>query len=132
MRARRSSAVRSQTFACGSIRVYGRRVGRESLCLLLQLAGHEVETSEDAAGTLEKVRVFQPDVALIDIGLPGMDGYRLAQALRERPHARDLRLIALTGYGQAEDQRKALEAGFDLHLTKPVDPDRLQSLIAGD
>jgi PAS domain S-box-containing protein len=105
---------------------------RESLCLLLELAGHEVETSEDAAGTLEKVRVFQPDVALIDIGLPGMDGYRLAQALRERPHARDLRLIALTGYGQAEDQRKALEAGFDLHLTKPVDPDRLQSLIAGD
>jgi CheY-like chemotaxis protein len=105
---------------------------RESLRLLLEIAGHEVDTSEDAAGTLEKVRVFRPDVALIDIGLPGMDGYRLAQALRESPHGRDLRLIALTGYAQAEDQRKALEAGFDLHLTKPVEPDRLQSLITGD
>ena len=105
---------------------------RESLRLLLEMAGHEVDTSEDAADTLEKVKVFQPDVALIDIGLPGMDGYRLAQALRERPHPRPLRLIALTGYGQAEDRRKALDAGFDLHLTKPVDPDRLQDFIAGD
>jgi PAS domain S-box-containing protein len=105
---------------------------RESLRLLLEMAGHDVDTSEDAADTLEKVEVFQPDVALIDIGLPGMDGYRLAQTLRERPHARPLRLIALTGYGQAEDRRKALDAGFDLHLTKPVDPDRLQDFIAGD
>ena len=105
---------------------------RESLRLLLELAGHEVDTCEDAADTLERVNVFQPDVALIDIGLPGMDGYRLAQALRERPPARPLRLIALTGYGQAKDRRKALDAGFDLHLTKPVDPDRLQDFIAGD
>jgi len=105
---------------------------RESLRLLLEMAGHEVDTSEDAADTLEKVKVFEPDVALIDIGLPGMDGYRLAQVLRERPPARPLRLIALTGYGQAEDRRKALDAGFDLHLTKPVDPDRLQDFIAGD
>jgi CheY-like chemotaxis protein len=102
---------------------------RESLRLLLELAGHEVDTAEDAASSLDKVRVFQPDVALIDIGLPGMDGYQLAQALRQSPHARGLRLIALTGYGQVEDQRKALSAGFDLHLTKPVDPDRLQGLI---
>jgi CheY-like chemotaxis protein len=58
-----------------------------------------------------------------------MDGYQLAQTLRQGPHAEGLRLIALTGYGQAEDQRKALSAGFDLHLTKPVDPDRLQSLL---
>jgi PAS domain S-box-containing protein len=105
---------------------------RESLRLLLEMAGHEVDTCEDAADTLERVDVFQPDVALIDIGLPGMDGYRLAQALRARPPARPLRLIALTGYGQAEDRRKALDAGFDLHLTKPVDPDRLQDFIAGD
>ena len=104
---------------------------RESLRLLLELAGHEVDTSEDAASSLEKIRVFQPDVALIDIGLPGMDGYQLAQALRLSPHAQGLRLIALTGYGQAEDQRKALSAGFDLHLTKPVDPDRLQVVLDG-
>ena len=105
---------------------------RESLRLLLEMAGHEVDRCEDAADTLERVSVFQPDVALIDIGLPGMDGYRLAQALRKRPPARPLRLIALTGYGQAEDRRKALDAGFDLHLTKPIDPDRLQDFIAGD
>ena len=104
---------------------------RDSLRLLLELAGHEVDTSEDAASSLEKIRVFQPDVALIDIGLPGMDGYQLAQALRLSPHAQGLRLIALTGYGQAEDQRKALSAGFDLHLTKPVDPDQLQVILEG-
>ena len=77
------------------------------------------------------VAAFRPDVALIDIGLPGIDGYRLAGLLRAHPDAGKLRLIALTGYGQAEDRKKALDAGFDLHLTKPVEPARLQHLIAG-
>jgi len=104
---------------------------RDSLRLILELAGHEVETSEDAPSCLEKVAAFRPDVALIDIGLPGIDGYRLAGLLRARTDAGDLRLIALTGYGQAEDRQKALDAGFDLHLTKPVEPARLQDLIAG-
>ena len=104
---------------------------RDSLRLILELAGHEVATAEDAASGLEKVAAFRPDVALIDIGLPGIDGYRLAGLLRAHPDAGNLRLIALTGYGQAEDRRKALDAGFDLHLTKPVEPARLQDLIAG-
>ena len=70
-------------------------------------------------------------MALIDIGLPGIDGYQLAGLLRAHPDAATLRLIALTGYGQAEDRQKALDAGFDLHLTKPVEPARLQHLLAG-
>ena len=104
---------------------------RDSLRLILELGGHEVETAEDAASCLEKVTAFRPDVALIDIGLPGIDGYRLEGVLRAHPDAGNLRLIALTGYGQAEDRKKALDAGFDLHLTKPVEPARLQDLIAG-
>jgi len=104
---------------------------RDSLRLILELGGHEVETAEDAASCLEKVAAFRPDVALIDIGLPGIDGYRLAGLLRTLPDTGALRLIALTGYGQAEDRKKALDAGFDLHLTKPVEPARLQDLIAG-
>ena len=79
---------------------------------------------------ISAVATFRPDVALIDIGLPGIDGYRLAGLLRALPETATLRLIALTGYGQAEDRRKALDAGFDLHLTKPVEPARLQHLIA--
>ena len=103
---------------------------RESLRLLLQLAGHEVETAEDGLSGLQKLTTLRPDVALIDLGLPGIDGYDLARRLRALPEARAMRLIAISGYGQAEDRRRALDAGFDLHITKPVDPDRLQRLLA--
>ena len=102
---------------------------RESLQLLLQLAGHEVETAEDGLIGLQKLTALRPDVALIDLGLPGIDGYDLARRLRALPEARAMRLIAVSGYGQAEDRRRALDAGFDLHITKPVDPDRLQRLL---
>ncbi len=103
---------------------------RESLQLLLQLAGHDVETAEDGLIGLQKLTTLRPDVALIDLGLPGIDGYDLARRLRALPEARAMRLIALSGYGQAEDRRRALDAGFDMHITKPVDPDRLQRLLA--
>jgi PAS domain S-box-containing protein len=102
---------------------------RESLQLLLELAGHEVETAEDGPGGLRKMATFGPDVALIDVGLPGIDGYEVARQLREMPQGKATRLIALTGYGQAEDRRRALAAGFDVHITKPVDPDQLQRLL---
>jgi CheY-like chemotaxis protein len=102
---------------------------RETLSVLLRLSGHEVETSEDAAGGLEKLAAFAPDVMLVDIGLPGMDGYDLARRVRARPEARGVALIALTGYGQVEDRRRAQAAGFDRHLTKPVDPDRLEKVL---
>ena len=103
---------------------------RDGLQMLLTLAGHEVETSEDAAGALDKLRVFQPEIALIDIGLPGVDGYALARRVRETPEARAIYLVALTGYGQAEDRKMALAAGFDAHMTKPVDPDKLCAFLA--
>jgi PAS domain S-box-containing protein len=102
---------------------------RESLQLLLRLAGHDVETAEDGLIGLQKLTTLRPDVALIDLGLPGIDGYDLARRLRALPEARAMRLIAISGYGQAEDRRRALDAGFDLHITKPVDPDRLQRLL---
>ena len=103
---------------------------REGLCLLLTYAGHEVETAEDASSGLEKLRTFQPEIALIDIGLPGVDGYALARMARQTPDSAATYLVALTGYGQAEDRQKALSAGFDAHLTKPVDPGRLNAFLA--
>jgi len=98
--------------------------------LLLTYAGHEVETAEDASSGLEKLRTFQPEIALIDIGLPGVDGYALARMARQTPDSAATYLVALTGYGQAEDRQKALSAGFDAHLTKPVDPGRLNAFLA--
>ena len=103
---------------------------REGLRLLLVYAGHEVETAEDAPTGLEKLRTFRPEIALIDIGLPGVDGYALARMARETPEAQTTYLVALTGYGQAEDRNKARAAGFDAHLTKPVDPARLNAFLA--
>jgi PAS domain S-box-containing protein len=104
---------------------------REGLRMLLTHYGHDVETSEDAPSGLEKLRAFRPEVVLIDIGLPGVDGYALARMVREVPGARATRLIALTGYGQDEDRRKALAAGFDAHLTKPIDPAALEDVLTG-
>ncbi|MBI2203845.1 MAG: response regulator [Candidatus Rokubacteria bacterium] len=103
---------------------------RESLRVLLSLSGHEVETAADAAQAIEKFGAFRPEVALVDIGLPGTDGYALARTLRQTGRAEGVRLVALTGYGQREDRQQALDAGFDLHLTKPVDPDQLARALA--
>src|SRR5262249_50473871 len=103
---------------------------REGLRLLLHLAGHQVETAEDATSGLEKLRAFRPEIALIDIGLPGVDGYALARTARQTPEGRSTRLVALTGHGQAEDRRTAVAAAFDAHLTKPVDPGRLPAFLA--
>jgi CheY-like chemotaxis protein len=74
--------------------------------------------------------VFHPDVALLDIGMPDVSGYEVARTLRGRPWAARIRLVALTGWGQDGDRRQALDAGFDHHLIKPVDPDRLLALLA--
>ena len=105
---------------------------RQSLRLLLEMAGHEVESCEDGFTGLARLHTFRPDVALIDLGLPGMDGYALAREARERPETRAIRLVAVTGYGQAEDRRRALAAGFDLHVTKPVDLSMLEEMLGRD
>ena len=105
------------------------RDAAESLAMLLEMAGHEVRVADHGRAALAVAQVFRPDTALLDIGMPDMSGYEVAQALRAEPWASDIRLIALTGWGQDADRRRALEAGFDQHVVKPVDPDRLAELI---
>jgi CheY-like chemotaxis protein len=99
----------------------------ESLAVLLELMGHRTVTAHDGATALAKFAEVQPDVVLLDIGLPDIDGYEVARRLRAGG-ASSTRLVALTGWGQAEDKRRAAEAGFDLHWTKPVDPQKLQEI----
>ena len=102
-----------------------------SLRLLLEGAAHHVEVTYTAAAGLEKAREFRPEIILCDIGLPGgMDGCGFARAARQDPALKDAYLIAMTGYGQDEDRRRTREAGFDVHLAKPVDPEVLEWLIA--
>ncbi|HEX7184166.1 MAG TPA: PAS domain S-box protein [Thermoanaerobaculia bacterium] len=105
------------------------RDAAESMALLLQLVGHEAAVAYDGVQGLAKAREMRPEIVLCDIGLPGMDGYEVARILREDPELRSVCLIALTGYGQEEDQRQAREAGFDVHLTKPVDPETLRRIL---
>ena len=102
---------------------------RESLRLLLESIGHLVLPAADGREALTLAVAEQPDVMLIDIGLPGLDGYALARAIRADARGRTMRLIALTGYGQADDRRRALEAGFDAHVVKPVPVSVLRSLL---
>jgi CheY-like chemotaxis protein len=102
---------------------------REVLTLALEQAGHEVIASPDGTDALGRVRDQPPEVMLIDIGIPGCDGYQLAREVRRALGTEPL-LIALTGYGQADDRRQALEAGFDEHLTKPVDLGTLEHALA--
>nr|WP_255481853.1 MULTISPECIES: ATP-binding protein [Ramlibacter] len=102
----------------------------ETLAELLQLLGYETRTAGDAQSALAALAAFRPQVALLDIGLPGIDGYELAGMVRQRPEGSGIGLIALTGYGQESDRARALEAGFDDHLVKPVPMDRLTELIA--
>jgi CheY-like chemotaxis protein len=105
---------------------------RETLKELLEIEGHEVSVAADGPDALAQAgNGHQHDVAIVDIGLPGLDGYGVAQKLRaiQRHKGYPRRLIAMTGYGQAEDRRRALEAGFDAHLVKPVDPELLARIL---
>lgn len=107
------------------------RDAAESLQMLLQLIGHEVDTAYDGEQALEVFAVVRPDVVFLDIGLPGMDGYEVAGRMRAQSAKRQPLLIALTGWGQEEDERRALDAGFDRHLVKPVEYEQLVELLAG-
>jgi signal transduction histidine kinase len=103
----------------------------ESLADLLQAGGHEVRTAYNGPSCLELAVNYQPEVVLLDIGLPGMDGYEVARRLRQIPPLADVTLVALTGYGQKEDVARAKAAGFDSHMVKPVDADPLFGLLEG-
>ena len=100
----------------------------KSLARLLKRWGHKVETTFDGPSALQVARSYRPEVVLLDIGMPGMDGFEVARRLRGEPEFEATRLAALTGYGQDEDHRRSREAGFDRHFTKPVDPSDLQGL----
>jgi signal transduction histidine kinase/ActR/RegA family two-component response regulator len=102
----------------------------QSMSELLELWGHQVCHASDGESALRLVASVEPDVVLLDIGLPGIDGYEVAERMRQSGLLRGATLIALTGYGREEDRRRAGDAGFDQHLTKPLDPDLLRSVIA--
>jgi two-component system CheB/CheR fusion protein len=102
----------------------------ESIAMILELAGYEVRCVYDGPSVLQAARMYHPDVVVLDIGLPGMSGYEVARQLREQPDFRRTPLVAVTGYGQEDDRRRSQDAGFDYHLTKPVNPDALQAFVA--
>jgi PAS domain S-box-containing protein len=101
----------------------------DSLAILLQAAGHEVRTAHGGETALSIASTFQPAIALLDLGMPDLDGYEVAKQLRSAPWGRSMHLIAITGWGQEEDKRRALRAGFDFHLTKPVELHQLEVLL---
>ena len=105
------------------------RDAAESMGLVLARAGADVEVAHDGASALERVDRFHPAIILLDIGMPGLDGYEVARRIRAQPATRDVMLVALTGWGQAEDRRRSFEAGFDHHLTKPAGIDELRALL---
>ena len=104
--------------------------GAESLAMLLQLGGHETHKAHDGVEAIEAAERLRPDVVLLDIGLPGMNGYEACRRIRKEPWGKDMLLVALTGWGQEEDRHRSGEAGFDAHMVKPVDHDVLLRLLA--
>jgi signal transduction histidine kinase/CheY-like chemotaxis protein len=107
------------------------RDAAETLRVVLRLSGHDVQVAGSGPAGVALARDFQPDVVLCDLGLPGLDGYAVARELQKEPATARARLVALTGYAQDEDRQRSREAGFELHLTKPVDPGELERLLAG-
>jgi PAS domain S-box-containing protein len=105
------------------------RDAAEMLAELLELMGNDLRTAHDGVEAVEVAGEFRPDVVLLDIGLPKMNGYEVAEKIREQPWGKAMVLVALTGWGQEEDRRRSREAGFDHHLIKPVEPDALLKLL---
>jgi CheY-like chemotaxis protein len=102
----------------------------DALAMLLELSGHDVKVVHDGNSALSVARTFRPDVALIDIGMPDLSGYEVAQRLRREPWGVSMYLVALTGWGRDDDRQQAKVAGFDKHITKPVDPLYLDDIFA--
>jgi CheY-like chemotaxis protein len=102
----------------------------KSMAMVLRLWGHEVRVVRDGPAALEAASQEPPDVVLLDIGMPGMDGYEVAKRLREKPALKKALLIALTGFGTDQDRWRSREAGFDIHLVKPVSTDELRRVLS--
>jgi PAS domain S-box-containing protein len=119
----------SQPQSRGVVVADDNRDGAEILAMLLNLSGYEVYIAHTGTEALALAAQHRPSIAILDIGMPGMSGYEVATRIRDEPWGAGIQLIAVTGWGQDEDKRKALDAGFDHHLTKPIDPDELQRLM---
>jgi CheY-like chemotaxis protein len=107
------------------------RDAAQTLAVMLRLSGGEVQTAHDGIAALKIAETFRPDVVLLDIGMAGMNGFEVARTIRSKPWGSGVVLVAQTGWGQDEDRRRAREAGFDAHLTKPVDQAALMKLMHG-
>ena len=103
--------------------------GAESLAMLLQCDGHETHKAHDGLAAIAAAERLRPDAVLLDIGLPGLNGYEVCRRIRREPWGKDLLLVALTGWGQEEDRHRSRDAGFDAHMVKPVDFDALLNLL---
>jgi CheY-like chemotaxis protein len=104
----------------------------ESMGMLLRLMGNDVRIASDGLEAVEQAERFHPDIVLMDIGMPRLDGYEAARQIRSRSWSRDTLLVAVTGWGPSDDSEEATAAGFDRHFTKPLDPAELRRLVSGD
>src|SRR6478609_6239757 len=102
----------------------------ETMVMMLQLNGHDARSAHDGPSALAEAAAYRPDLVFLDIGLPGMSGYDVARRFRADTALQGAQLVALTGWGTEDDKRKCMEAGFDLHLTKPVDPQDVDAVVA--
>ena len=107
------------------------RDSAEMLCEVLQVYGYVTRVAHDGPLALQLAESFKPDIALVDISLPQMDGYEVARRIRQLPGLREIKLIALTGHSEAAHRNQSQQAGFDRHLVKPIDPEELRRLISG-
>ena len=129
---RQDAAEPPRATSCGRVLVVDdNRDSAESLALLLSMIGYETQTAHDGLEALDVAASFKPDVMLLDIGMPKLNGYDVCRRLRQQPWGARMVVVAMTGWGQDEDRRRSLAAGFDAHLVKPVDPSTLGSLLAG-
>ena len=103
----------------------------DSLAMMLKIMGNEVRTANDGLQAVDVAAAFRPEVILLDIGMPKLNGYEACRRIREQPWSEKVILIALTGWGQDDDRRRSREAGFNHHMVKPVDPAALEKLLAG-
>jgi CheY-like chemotaxis protein len=135
-RARKDSAERTPGAIASESRrrrvlvVDDNRDAADSLAMLLRIRGHDAHVVYDSLQAEAEFDAFRPEVVLLDLGMPDLSGHEVAQRLRRKPQGREPLIVAVTGWGQDEDRRRSREAGFDLHMTKPVDPDDLLMLLA--
>ncbi len=100
--------------------------------MMLEIMGNQARTAPDGLEALEIATAFQPNVIFLDIGMPKLNGYDAARRIRKEPWGKNIMLVALTGWGQEEDRRRSSEAGFDIHLVKPVDPKTIEKILQND